>query len=132
MSLPQIGGSQDSLDLLHLVPALIDRQGGKANYLNQLIPSIVSVSSLHLPSRAGHNYALDCAMSCAATGIRELFTDGYSKQSRSFYYLANPSLELTRLYTNAVNALRCALDDRRQSSMPEILLAALLICCFEV
>ena len=130
--LPRMGGSEDSLDLLQLVPALISKQGGRGVHFNGLVPFIINRSSEFLPSRAGYNFALDMAISCTARGIRELLTNNPSQQSDSYYYLSYPSTALTRSYTTAVSALRYSLDDRQLSSKPEILLAALLLCCFEV
>lgn len=129
---PQIGGSEASQALIYLVPALVDKQGNRGVHFNGIVPHIVNFNRQHFPSRAGHNAALDAAMSCAAGGIRQLLRGECSKQSGSYYYLVNPSTELIRSHTSAVAALRYSLDDAKQSATAEILLAAFLLCCFEV
>ena len=129
--LPQFGGSKDSFDLQYLTPLLMEKQGGNGLYMNQFIPYITSMNIGFMPSRAGHNTALDTAMTCVVRGIRELLKHG-SRGKWDTFYLANPSVGLTRSYTTAVASLRLALDDPRQSSVPELLMAALLLCCFEV
>lgn len=132
VTLPSIGGSRDSQDLLNLLPALVDKQNASKFELSHIVPHIVTLSSEYLPGRAGHSPVLDAAVECTAKGIRELFRSDHLERNYPYYYLVKPSLEVTRSYANAVVILRRSLDDPRLSSSPEIVLAALLLCCFEV
>lgn len=109
----------------------MSKQGARAHY-NQVVPWIVYLSSNQLPSRSGHHYALDAAVSCTVSGIRELLKNGRARDDNTPYYIGQPKTTLTRSYSSAVAALRYSLGDTQQSSSPEVLLAALLLCCFEV
>lgn len=131
MHMPHIGGSKDSFDLQYLTPMLLKKQGGNGLYMNQFIPYITSIIMEFLPCRAGHNTALDNATSCVVRGIRELLSHSRRGKADTFF-LVEPSRGLTRSYTTAVASLRLALGDRQQSATAEVLLAALLLCCFEV
>lgn len=138
LSLPQLDGSQDSRELFYLMPQLIEKQGGSKIYKNEIsqaLHCLVGECTKYLPCRSGYSVALDAATSCITDGIREVLRGKSSQPSPTeskVTILVNPSMQVTRSYIAAIIALRHSLDNRRLSSMPEIILATLLICYFEV
>ena len=134
VSLPQIGVSRESRELISLIPELVMKQdGGKGIYFHQALPCLIWKFLKYLPCRASHNVALDTAIRCLTEGIRELFISNHDhKQKSDIGFLVNTSSHLTISYTQAITSLRRSLDDRQESATPEVSLAAVLLCCFEV
>lgn len=121
----------DSLDLLSLIPLLLQKQRDNGVFLNESLLYAAARYAQHLPSLSSHHEPLDAAVCCLAEGIRELLRTSRSQTSgASLLVDSNP--RLTRRYLNAVASLRVALDDCKPSTWGKLPLAAILICCYEV
>ena len=117
--------------MIILFPRLKALQDAFMHDLRDVMRHLLNVFLEHIPSRSGHNAALDAATSCTATGIRSMFRYNVVRKSDGLF-LADITTEISKSYSTALSALRHALDDPAQSSTPEIMLAAMLLCCFEV
>ena len=131
LSLPQFDGSQHAWDLLYLLPALNKHRGSHSGILSGPVCNVARKFLKYLPSRAAEHTALDMATSCFSKGMRELLGEYHGQRSVSVV-LVNPTTALTSSYTHALGAIRQALFDKKQSSLPETTIAVVLLCCFEV
>lgn len=128
---PQFDSTGEVRDMIILFPRLKTLQDAFMHDLTDVMRHLLNVFLEHIPSRSGHNAALDAATSCTATGIRSMFKHNVVRKPDGLF-LADMTTEISRSYSMALSALRLALDDPVQSTTPEIMLAAMLLCCFEV
>lgn len=130
-SLPQFNSTQQVQDVLHLLPRINETFSTITDDIRKTIFSKVELLLAYLPSQAGYGNTLDAAVKCVATGLQEAWGQKTAIQSRQVF-LTNWSPESLQLYIPAVSALRHALEDPDESVAAETLLAALLLCCFDV
>lgn len=130
-SLPQFNSTQQLQDVLYLLPRINEPFSTITDDIRKSIFSKVELLPASLPSQASYGNTLDTAVKCVATGLRKAWSQKTAIQSRQVF-LTPWSAESLQLYIPAVSALRHALEDPDESVAAETLLAALLLCCFDV
>lgn len=132
---PQLVGSTDIRDLLYLMPkiasSLRSPSTSKMNNWGEVLPSrIKELGSyvFYLPSRSGYDAALDGAVRCVATALRDVISSGggYSLDSNS-----NQN-RIAQMYGQVLSHLQQGLSDPDRSLSAEVLCTAHLLCHFEV
>lgn len=129
---PQFVGTLDVRDLIHLAPSLatathtVEPSADWYEFIRARVRELTSYI-FYLPSRSGHDNALDSAIRCTASGFREFAQSG--SDSLSLFRTGEKSVAL---YTSALRELQTALQDPKRSTSAEVLCATELLCIFEV
>ena len=128
---PQLNGTGEMRDILVLLPkinALVPAPSDDAcRHMRVLIQSFMG----DIPSRIGHSSAVHAATRCFAGALAEIWQHLEITKEDTM----PTSLMTTRTrsrYTAALSVLSDSLNDPLHSKTIETLIAAQLLCCFEV
>lgn len=136
-SQPRFDGCADVKDMLDLIPKIDYRMLNMPGSLQRSVRSIATSYLAYLPSRSGHNAALDAASRCSAMAVRRLWMQfAVGDQSRELktdiVHLDRNDPQILGSYAAALHALQQALKEDTDSISSETTCAAALLCYFEV
>lgn len=129
---PQFVGTIDIRDLVDLLPALarathsVEQRSDWQEFIRARVRELTSYI-FYLPSRSGHDPALDSAIRATASGFREFAQHGGDMPS--LFRTRHKSLSL---YMEALAELQKALENPVRCTSAEVLCATELLCIFEV
>lgn len=118
-------------DILLLLPCINKSKPVPKDDICRGMRTGVEVVLQDLPSRIGHSVALDTAMVCASTLLKEVAVQ-LSTSTVDILEADQITLKMRNSYSVALSALQIALSHPLHSTTIETLYAVQLLCCFEV
>lgn len=111
--------------LIEICPKLTNRLLWKENNVANSQMWIIERFVRYLPCRSGRFAHLDAATMCLTARIELLMIESSPQQE-------SQRVETLKSYQIALRRLKRVLNDPKDSFLPETLLAATLLCCYEV
>lgn len=118
-------------DVLLLLPSINKSKPVPKDDICRGMRTAVEVVLEDLPSRIGHSVALDTAMICVATLLKEVSLQ-LSTSTVDILEADQITLKMRNSYSVALSALQIALSHPLHSTTIETLYTVQLLCCFEV
>lgn len=131
LSVVTFNGSSDVRDLLYLVPLMNSTLKSTSDDPRKAVRMMTEGMLGYLPSRAGHNLALDAAAGCVAAAVRNACETSAVAQTDCLF-IEKANTKTLKLYAYALQCLQRAVNDPEQSVSSETLCATELLCYFEV
>ena len=130
-STPQLDGTYEMRDVLALLPKVNSVAPARSDDACRLMRVLIQGFMGDIPPRLGHSPAILAATRCFAGVLREIwqYIEAGEKDTMPTSLM---SVRTRSRYSTALSALSDSLNDPLHSTTMETLIAAQLLCCFEV